>query len=67
VHEGRLKNGAQFSLDRECTAEELDGKEAAHYRINADKVLGGTRESLVKKSSKQNGHAKSQTSGTLKR
>jgi ParB family chromosome partitioning protein len=33
-------------------------KEAAHYRVNADKVLREIRESFAKKSSKQNNHSK---------
>jgi ParB family chromosome partitioning protein len=42
-------------------------KEAAHYRINTDRILREIRENFAKKSSKQNDHSKPQTSGTLKR
>ncbi|MGA3328209.1 MAG: hypothetical protein ABSF45_27480 [Terriglobia bacterium] len=42
-------------------------KEAAHYRINADKVFREIRDSFAKKSSKQNNHSKPQMSGTVKR
>jgi ParB family chromosome partitioning protein len=42
-------------------------KEAAHYRVNADKIVREIRESLKKKSSKQNNHSKPQMSETLKR
>jgi ParB family chromosome partitioning protein len=42
-------------------------KEAAHYRVNPDKVLREIRESSAKKSPKQNNHSKLQMSATLKR
>lgn len=42
-------------------------KEAAHYKINGNKVLRETRESLAKKSWEQNSHSKLQMSGTPKR
>jgi ParB family chromosome partitioning protein len=42
-------------------------KEAAHYKVNADRVLREIRESSQKKSSKQNNHSNPQTSPTLKR
>ena len=42
-------------------------KEAAHYKVNADRVLRETRESSAKKSPKQNNRSKPQTSATPKR
>jgi ParB family transcriptional regulator, chromosome partitioning protein len=42
-------------------------KEAAHYKINADKVLRQIRESSPKKSSKEKNHSKPQLSATPKR
>ena len=40
-------------------------KEAARYKVKADKILREIRESSAKKSSKQNNHSNPQTSATL--